>query len=72
MSDHRHRAKYGRPRTVGFSECVNPDECVPEAHGGYVSLQQCSCGATRRIACNGPYREVGPWEEPHYSRVVLG
>jgi hypothetical protein len=58
---HRHRVTSWV--TVGFSGCVNPDHCTPEAHDHITDIAQCSCGALQRTNINQEYREIGPWGE---------
>jgi hypothetical protein len=54
--------------TVDFSECVAPDQCVPEAHGDITDIARCSCGAVQKTNINRQYREIGPWEETAPAR----
>ena len=62
-STHQHQvSSWG---TVDFSECVAPDQCIPEAHGDITDIARCVCGATRKANINGAYREPEPgWSLP--------
>jgi hypothetical protein len=49
--------------TVGFSKCVAPNQCTPEAHGDITDIATCICGAVQKTNINQQYREVGRWLE---------
>jgi hypothetical protein len=55
--------------SVEFSECVAPDQCVPEAHSHLTDIATCACGAVQRTNVNGEYREIGSWEETNPART---
>jgi hypothetical protein len=59
--DHKHPGIIWR--TIDFSGCVAPDQCVPEAHGDITDIAKCSCGAAQKTNINREYSEIGPWEE---------
>lgn len=53
-----------RWRTQAFEDCVAPDWCNPKAHGHLTDVVLCFCGAIQWTNVNGPYREIGPWQQP--------
>ena len=56
-----HKHKEASSRTVGWTYCVNPRNCDGVSHGGVTHVEQCACGATRRVESNGNRTVAGPW-----------
>ncbi len=59
---HHHRA--ARSRTVTWSACVSSRPHDERAHGGGTTIEECVCGATRRIEHNLNFRAASYWTAP--------
>ena len=68
MNRHTHRAINKESKIKGWMHCVTPERCADDprrerAHGNIVSVDICSCGATREAESNGGMVNYGPWME---------
>ena len=59
---HTHQPVRTRLVSIRFFGCVRPGDCTPEAHGGDLICDVCSCGATRLTNINYPHRESSGWK----------
>lgn len=58
---HQHRPVPERNRIVGWSHCVAQGGCDGAAHGAVTIIDECSCGALRRVESNGLERASSGW-----------
>lgn len=60
---HKHAPRYSE--TIGFTGAVS-GAYNPSAHGGVTEIQECTCGAQRRVNINGAHEEIGSWDMPEW------
>ncbi len=61
MSTHKHRKQAGMGKVRSWQGCVAAGPCSGKAHGAYVFVDYCKCGAYRRTEVNGVHEVKGPW-----------
>ena len=53
--------KITKTEDLAFFYCVNPYNCVPQAHGGASVRQTRDDGKVRFVNYNQRWEEIGPW-----------